>query len=84
MSVDAQTLLDQTEAAISALLQSLANVNVQDYTLPNGQRIIRADFQRTLDSLFKSRDSLRVQIAAKTRSPIRLGRIGRPSSTRRF
>jgi hypothetical protein len=51
MSASAATLLSQTQDAISGLLQALANVNVQEYWMSDGRRIVRADFPKTLEQL---------------------------------
>ncbi len=81
MSLSPQTLLDQTEAAISGILQSIANTNVEQYTCPDGRMIRRAAFSSTLTSLQEVRRQLKREIASKTRTPIRLGKIGRPRIT---
>ena len=83
MAVAVSTLVDQVEDAISGLLTALTAANVLEYQMPDGRRIKRHEFQTTLDSLMKARTTLRIQLAAQTRSPIRVGKLGRPRTTDR-
>jgi hypothetical protein len=77
MAVTAQTLLDQTDDAISALLVALADVNVQEYQMPDGRRLRRAEFATTLDALNRVRSTLQRQVALTSRPRVTLGRLSR-------
>lgn len=71
-------LLDQTNAAISGLLTSLADAACQEYQLPDGRRVRRAEFSTTLDSLQRLRAVLQREVALSQRGgKVRLGRIVR-------
>jgi hypothetical protein len=71
-------LLDQTNAAISGLLTSLANANCQEYQLPDGRRVRRAEFATTLTSLQTLRAALGREVSLQQRGgKIRLGRVVR-------
>lgn len=83
MAVSASELLSQTENAISALLVALADANVQEYQLPDGRRVRRVEFGIALDSLRCARTELQREVAYATRSPIRVGKLGRPRTTDR-
>jgi hypothetical protein len=73
----ASELLTQTESAIAALLVALADSACQEYQLPDGRRVRRAEFAQTLTALQNLRDVLRREVNAGTRSPVRVGRFGR-------
>lgn len=77
MSVPAQTLLDNVEAAINGLLLALADCNVQEYQLPDGRKVQRVEFATSLTALRAARIELKREVAFKSASPIRLGKIGR-------
>jgi hypothetical protein len=77
MAVTAQTLLDQTDDAISALLVALADVNVQEYQMPDGRRLRRAEFATTLDALNRVRSTLQRQVTLTSRPRVTLGRLSR-------
>lgn len=83
MAVAASTLLSQTEDAISGLLTALADANVQEYQLPDGRRVRRVEFALALDALRRARTELRTEVAYATRSPIRVGKLGRPRTVDR-
>lgn len=83
MSVSAATLLSQTEDAISALLQAIANVNVQEYEGADGRRIKRADFPATLRALQASRNLLASEANATTRKRFSFAKLGVASGTLR-
>ena len=68
MSVSAATQLSQTQDAISALLQALTNVNVQEYWMSDGRRIVRADFPKTIEALQKLETILRRRVAVESGS----------------
>jgi hypothetical protein len=71
-------LLDSTNAAIAGLLESLANVNCQEYQLPDGRRVRRAEFATTLDALQRLRSVLNREVALQQRGGrVRLGHIVR-------
>jgi hypothetical protein len=71
-------LLDSTNAAIAGLLESLANVNCQEYQLPDGRRVRRAEFATTLDALQRLRSVLNREVALQQRGgKVRLGHIVR-------
>jgi len=71
-------LLDSTNAAIAGLLESLANVNCQEYQLPDGRRVRRAEFATTLDALQRLRSMLNREVALQQRGgKVRLGHIVR-------
>ena len=74
----ASDLLTQTEAAISGLLVSIATANCQEYQLPDGRRVRRAEFATTLTALQQLRAGLQREVALQQRGgKIRLGRIVR-------
>jgi hypothetical protein len=74
----ASQLLDSTNAAIAGLLESLANVNCQEYQLPDGRRVRRAEFGTTLDALQRLRSVLNREVALQQRGGrVRLGHIVR-------
>jgi len=74
----ASQLLDSTNAAIAGLLESLANVNCQEYQLPDGRRVRRAEFATTLDALQRLRSVLNREVALQQRGgKVRLGHIVR-------
>jgi hypothetical protein len=74
----ASQLLDSTNAAIAGLLESLANVNCQEYQLPDGRRVRRAEFATTLDALQRLRSMLNREVALQQRGgKVRLGHIVR-------
>ena len=77
MSTSAQTLLDKTSDAISALLTSLADVNCQEYQMPDGRRVRRAEFATTLDALQRARAQLQREVTLTSRPRVTLGRIKR-------
>ena len=77
MAVDVQTLLDRTDDAISALLVALADVNVQEYQMPDGRRSRRAEFGTTLDALNRARATFQRQLAAQLTPRVSLGRLRR-------
>jgi len=77
MSIDVQTLLDNTEAAINGLLTALADCNVQEYSLPDGRKLQRVDFAASLAALRETRTELKREVARKSSSPIRIGKLGR-------
>lgn len=68
----ASSLLTQTEAAIEALLTALASEATQEYSY-QGRSWKRADFPRLLDSLYKTRETLKAEIARGTRRRVRVG-----------
>jgi hypothetical protein len=71
-------LLDSTNAAIAGLLESLANTNCQEYQLPDGRRVRRAEFATTLDALQRLRSVLNREVALQQRGGrVRLGHIVR-------
>ena len=71
-------LLDQTNAAISGLLTSLADANCQEYQLPDGRRVRRAEFATTLTALQNLRAALGREVALQQRGgKVRLGRVVR-------
>jgi hypothetical protein len=71
-------LLDSTNAAIAGLLESLANANCQEYQLPDGRRVRRAEFATTLDALQRLRSVLNREVALQQRGGrVRLGHIVR-------
>jgi hypothetical protein len=77
-SMSASDLLTQTEAAISGLLSSLADANCQEYRLPDGRSVRRAEFATTLTSLQQLRQVLQREVALQQRGgKVRLGRIVR-------
>ena len=77
-SMSASDLLTQTEAAISGLLTSLADANCQEYRLPDGRSVRRAEFATTLTSLQQLRQVLQREVALQQRGgKVRLGRIVR-------
>jgi len=78
MAMDPAALLTQVENAYSALLVALADVNVQEYQMPDGRKVVRADFPSTLNALGSARDRLRQEVARANRGTIRLGRLSRP------
>lgn len=84
MSISAATLLTQTEAAYSALLVAIADVNVQEYWTADGRKVIRADFPKTLDALRVARDQLKREAAAEAggRSRFSLVSLRRPRGSR--
>lgn len=82
MAVSTQTLIDKTETAISDLLDALAGDAVQSYTF-QGRTYMRADFPRTLDSLYRQRETLRAQLARETSNPVRVARFGAPRGVER-
>ena len=77
MAVSAQTLLDRTDDAISALLVALADVNCQEYQMPDGRRVRRAEFSTTLDALNRTRTMLMRQVVQTSRPRVTLGRTSR-------
>jgi hypothetical protein len=79
MSIPAQTLLDNTEAAINGLLVALADCNVQEYQLPDGRKLQRVDFGASLTALRAARTELKREVARKSNSPIRVGKLSRRS-----
>lgn len=77
MSATTQQLYDRTCDAINALLVALSDHTVQEYQLPDGRRIRRAEFAQTLTSLQSLRSTLARELAAATRSRVSLGRFRR-------
>jgi hypothetical protein len=77
MSIDVQTLLDQTEAAISGLLLALADCNVQEYALPDGRKIQRVEFATSLKALQDARSVFKREISFQSGSRVRVGKLGR-------
>lgn len=77
MSTTASQLYSQTSDAISALLVALSDHTVQEYQLPDGRRIRRAEFANTLTSLQSLRAALARELAAASRSRVTLGRFRR-------
>ena len=77
MSVTTSQLYSQTSDAISALLVALADHTVQEYQLPDGRRIRRAEFSNTLTSLQSLRAALARELAAASRGRVTLGRFRR-------
>jgi hypothetical protein len=77
MSTTTQQLYSQTSDAISALLVALADHTVQEYQLPDGRRIRRAEFANTLTSLQSLRAALARELAAASRNRVTLGRFRR-------
>ena len=77
MSVTTSQLYSQTSDAISALLVALTDHTVQEYQLPDGRRIRRAEFGNTLTSLQSLRAALARELAAASRSRVTLGRFRR-------
>lgn len=75
--MSAQTLLDSTNAAIAALLTALTDVNCQEYQLPDGRRVRRAEFATTIDALQRLRKTLQGEISATSRPRVTLGRLAR-------
>lgn len=75
--MSASTLLTQTEAAISGLLVALADVNCEEYQMPDGRKVRRAAFAQTLTALQALRTQLNREVARTTRSRVSLGRIRR-------
>lgn len=71
-------LLDETNTAISGLLTSLADTACQEYQLPDGRRVRRAEFATTLTALQQLRTVLNREVALQQRGgKIRLGRVVR-------
>lgn len=70
-------LLEQTNNAISALLSALTNVNCQEYQMPDGRRVRRAEFGTTLDTLRRVRSELQKEVAAISTPRVTLGRLTR-------
>ena len=77
MALDPQTLLDNTDTAINGLLSILADTAIQEYQLPDGRRIQRAQFGATIDSLMHARAMLMRQISNRNGSRLRVGKLGR-------
>lgn len=78
MSITASDLLDQTNTAISGLLTSLADTACQEYQLPDGRRVRRAEFATTLAALQQLRTMLNREVALQQRGgKVRLGRVVR-------
>lgn len=75
--MSASTLLTQTEAAISGLLTALADVNCEEYQMPDGRKVRRAAFAQTLTALQSLRTTLQREVSRVTRSRVSLGRIRR-------
>lgn len=75
--MSASTLLTQTEAAISGLLVALADVNCEEYQMPDGRKVRRAAFAQTLTALQGLRTALNREVSRTTRSRVSLGRIRR-------
>ena len=74
----ASQLLDATNTAIAGLLQSLADTACQEYQLPDGRRVRRAEFATTLDALQRLRSALNREVAVQQRGgKVRLGHIVR-------
>lgn len=74
----ASQLLDSTNAAIAGLLASLADTACQEYQLPDGRRVRRAEFATTLTALQTLRAALNREVALQNRGgKVRLGRIVR-------
>lgn len=66
-----QAQLDSVNAAITAL-ETAATTGIQRYTLPSGYEVVRADFGRTLTVLYAQRRQLENDLAAASRSRVRL------------
>ncbi len=77
-----QQLLDKIDTAIENLLDALDDDSVQEYSF-GGRMYKRAEFGKTLDSLFKQRDMLSKQVARSNSSPVRVAKLGNPRTTRR-
>lgn len=77
MSTTTHQLYTQTSDAISALLVALSDHTVQEYQLPDGRRIRRAEFANTLASLQSLRAALARELAAASRRRVTLGRFRR-------
>jgi hypothetical protein len=74
----ASDLLDSTNTAIAGLLQSLADTACQEYQLPDGRRVRRAEFATTLAALQQLRSVLNREVALQQRGgKVRLGHIVR-------
>jgi hypothetical protein len=71
-------LLDSTNAAIAGLLASLADTACEEYQMPDGRRVRRAEFATTLSALQVLRRALNVEVALQQRGgKVRLGHIVR-------
>lgn len=76
------TIADQlasVQAAITTLEAAVANRGIQSYRLPTGQEVVRANFAKTLEVMYRERDSLRKMLARSGASRMKLGGFRRPS-----
>ena len=67
----AQQHLDKIEAAISDLLDALVGDAVQEYTF-NGRTYRRANFSTCLDTLYRVRDRLKLEVTREASGTVRL------------
>lgn len=77
MATSTQTLYDRTSDAIGGLLTALTDHTVQEYQMPDGRRVRRAEFATTLQSLQALRAALAQELAGANRSRVALGRFNR-------
>jgi hypothetical protein len=76
------TIADQLtslQAAITTLEAAVANRGIQSYRLPTGQEVVRANFAKTLEVMYRERESLRRLLGRSNASRMKLGGFRRPS-----
>jgi len=76
------SLLAKTEAAIEALLDAIADPNVQEYQVGN-RRVRRAEFSTTLDALNRQRAVYRKEVNRATGRSVRVAKLGRSRAVKR-
>lgn len=76
MAISTSARIDEIDAAISALLDAMTDTSgVEEYQLPSGVRVRRANFGTTVSRLQEIRDRLARSVSSRT-GRVRVGSLG--------